>query len=139
MANPQDIGQLAGHLPNFELQTQPRTTCRTVDRMLDCIHRHVFEPDFNVDALRRRCRIGDNNRSSRFRFLVGHTPRAYIEQLRLATAADLLHEHPEANVLDIAYLVGYEHPQTFYRAFRRHFGSPPGAVRKDKPRAVRPR
>ena len=101
---------------------------RTVDSMLDCIHRHVFETDFDVAKLRRLCRIADNNQSSRFRLLVGLTPRAYIERLRLDAAACLLREHPDANVLDIAYLVGYEHPQTFYRAFRRRFGGPPGEV-----------
>ena len=106
----------------------PQTRNRVINEMIICIHRHVFEPDFNVARLRRLCRIADNNISSRFRLLTGRTPREYIEMLRMDTAARALRESPEANVLDIAYLVGYEHPQTFYRAFQRRFGGPPGEV-----------
>ena len=107
----------------------PRSRSRGIDEMLACIHRHVFETGFNVGELRRRCRISDNNQSSHFRLSVGLTPREYIETLRLDAAFLLLRRHPEANILDIGYLVGYEHPQTFYRAFRRRYRCNPGEVR----------
>lgn len=110
--------------------TRPKTGHRGIDEMLECIHEHVFEHDFNVGRLRELCRIRDNNQSSRFRLLVGEPPRAYIERLRLEAAFQLLQEHPETNALDIGFLVGYEHPQTFYRAFQRRFDSPPGEVRE---------
>jgi AraC family transcriptional regulator len=59
---------------------------------------------------------------------IGETPAAYVARLRLEAAAFQLVHH-EATVLEIALACGYPSPDTFTRAFRRRFGTPPSGWR----------
>ncbi len=96
--------------------------------VLKCIHLDPFDPDLCVRQIRDRCRISDNNVSSRFRYRLGLTIPSYIESLRLNAACHLLEATP-VRVFDIALTVGYTHPQTFYCAFRRKLSCTPVAYR----------
>jgi len=53
------------------------------------------------------------------------TIREYIECLRVKTACTLL-DRGAMNATDAGYAVGYEHIQTFYRAFKRRLSCTPG-------------
>lgn len=97
---------------------------RDVARILRCVHEHAFLPDFNVTSARRLCGIRNNNISARFRNLVGVGLRGYIEDLRLDAARRLL-ETDSSEIYLIGMAVGYEHPETFHRAFyKRHQMTP---------------
>lgn len=52
-----------------------------------------------------------------------------VQQTQLEAAADLL-RNPDVTTLDVAYAVGYEHPSSFSRAFRRFAGMTPREYRK---------
>lgn len=97
--------------------------------VLDCIHAHVFEPDLNVKTLKARCQIRDNNVSSRFRYTLGIGIKEYIESLRMEASLMLLREEG-LPVFHVAKAVGYDYEETFYRAFRRHFGCTPARHRR---------
>lgn len=99
-----------------------------VQQMVSAIHADPFDPLLNVQAIKTRCRILDNNVSSRFRREVGLSVKDYIDRLRLETARLLLRD-PRATVFDVCQSVGYYHPQTFYRAFHRSFRCTPGNLR----------
>ncbi len=92
-----------------------------VEAALFYIHKNLFSSECSVQQLRRQCRIRDNNFSCRFRSNLGRSIRAYIEGLRMEAAACILTREPMVRVYDVAYAVGYESIQTFYRAFSRHF------------------
>ncbi|MEM8933561.1 MAG: AraC family transcriptional regulator [Acidobacteriota bacterium] len=100
-----------------------------IRRLLHAIHEDPFDSDLSVRSLKQRCRIRDNNVSSRFRFVLGVTIRHYIEILRLE-AAVLLLTRLEVGVFDIALSIGYQNPQTFYNAFRRCFDCTPSDFRQ---------
>ena len=123
-----EIEQELDRLRSPDLPRRPSLSYEIHDA-LSKIHLDPFDPDLNVKTLRGRCGIRDNNFSSRFRFTVGVTVRRYIENLRLDAAARLL-EKLEVEVFDIALSVGYQHPQTFYTAFRRRFGCTPSGYRE---------
>jgi AraC family transcriptional regulator of adaptative response / methylphosphotriester-DNA alkyltransferase methyltransferase len=60
---------------------------------------------------------------------VGHTTFAdHLRSVRLRNAAELL-AHQPLTVTDVARLVGYRQPSHFVKAFRRRYGSTPGAFR----------
>jgi AraC family transcriptional regulator, regulatory protein of adaptative response / methylphosphotriester-DNA alkyltransferase methyltransferase len=54
--------------------------------------------------------------------------RSYLEQVRMARAAELL-ARGSTPVSEVARAVGYRKPAQFSRAFRRHHGAPPSALR----------
>jgi transcriptional regulator GlxA family with amidase domain len=53
---------------------------------------------------------------------------AHLRAVRLRNAAELL-AHQPLTVTDVARLVGYRQPSHFVKAFRRRYGTTPGAYR----------
>ncbi|MBO5215985.1 MAG: helix-turn-helix domain-containing protein [Clostridia bacterium] len=49
----------------------------------------------------------------------------YVGGVRARAVNELLQNHKDASVLEIAYKCGFESPNTFYRAYRREFGCTP--------------
>jgi transcriptional regulator GlxA family with amidase domain len=99
--------------------------------VLRAVHDGMFDPRLNVADLRTRCGISDHNISSYFKFEVGVSIKHYVEGLRLDAARALL-EDAQVSVAEAALAVGYVHLQTFYSAFSRCFGVPPGELRHDR-------
>lgn len=67
--------------------------------------------------------------ASRFARLVGESPMAYLTRLRMTKAASLLRQ-PGTSLIEAAAQSGYQSEAAFSKAFRRHFGMPPGQYRK---------
>lgn len=118
-------------LGEFSQARRPDTTnlSREIREILECVHQHLYDAGFNVKLLREKCGIRTNNISSRFRWALGIGLRDYIEARRMEAAAHLLRT-TDVGIFDLAMALGYEHETTFYRAFRRHFGSTPMAFRR---------
>src|SRR5215208_1276635 len=105
---------------DFFRQELPQAAClpRDVTAVLEFIHTHVFESSLNVNTVKHGCRLKNNNISTRFRIGVGLGIREYIEDLRLYAASRLVQDQ-RFEIYLIAMAVGYEHQETFCRAFRR--------------------
>jgi len=88
------------------------------------IQDHLFDPELNVNTLKLKCQLRNNNVSTLFRSIIGLGIREYIESLRLE-AADQLLRNCGFEIYLIAMSVGYEHQETFFRAFQRRFGCTP--------------
>lgn len=101
----------------------------SVREVLEVIYERVFDPQLTVQEVRRRCRIGDNNFSCRFRHEVGASIKEYVDSLRLRAARHLL-ERTTLSAAEIAQMVGYSYAQTFYRAYERRYHERPGAIRR---------
>jgi AraC-like DNA-binding protein len=54
------------------------------------------------------------------------TFNAYLNKLRLTEAARLLSGQSEINVMEIAYLVGYNNVSYFGKLFKNEYGCTPG-------------
>lgn len=108
---------------------EPGRFPREVEEMLAIIHESLFETQFSVKVLKARCRITDNNVSSRFRQKTGVPLKAYMQGLRMEAATKLLREDSAA-IVDIATAVGFSYPQTFYRVFQKHYDCTPAEYRR---------
>lgn len=129
--------QIEAELDRFRSARQPedRELPREVREVLDYIHHNLFDSDLNVQTVRSRCRMRDNNISCRFRYEMGMTIKEYIETLRME-AARLLLKRRSLGVFEVAQSVGYYHLQTFYRAFQRKFECTPANCREGALEAV---
>ena len=58
----------------------------------------------------------------------GTSFRSVLQRVRMTQAAELLRDG-RLPVSAVARAVGYRHPAQFSKAFRRHHGSPPSALR----------
>jgi AraC-like DNA-binding protein len=62
---------------------------------------------------------------------MGEPPMRYLAHHRMNVAANLLREGRQ-NASNIAYAVGFNSEAAFNRAFKKEFGVPPGAWRKEQ-------
>jgi len=65
-----------------------------------------------------------------FNSLTGDSVMGYARKRRLTMAAQALTNGAGTRLIDLALDCGFESQAAFTRAFKRHFGTPPGAVRK---------
>ena len=102
--------------------------------------RHVggrLDGDVSLDALAARAGWSPFHLHRAFRRLVGETPKAYTQRLRLDRAAARLATGTD-RVVDIALDSGFASHEVFSRAFRRRFGRSPERYRAARGRS-RPR
>ncbi|MFY9824036.1 MAG: AraC family transcriptional regulator [Thermoanaerobaculia bacterium] len=109
-----------------DLEVLPKSLVQLVEYMQD----HLFDPELNVNNIKRQFHLRDHNFGVPFRYALGVTPRHYIEILRMG-AADRLLRTGDVEIYLVAMSVGYCHQETFFRAFQRHFGCPPSHRRNE--------
>ena len=103
---------------------------RIVGAALNAMHRAPAQ----AWTLEELARVANSSRSvlaERFQELVGSSPMQYLTQWRMLLAANLLCRG-DASLARIAEDVGYQTDTAFSRAFRREFGTPPAAWRKNQ-------
>jgi AraC-like DNA-binding protein len=99
-----------------------------IGRALVQIHRQP-ERDWTVARLADSVHMSRSVFSDRFTALVGAPPLLYLTRWRMHLAARWLRED-RTSLGDVASRLGYESEPSFSRAFKRHIGVAPGAVRR---------
>lgn len=97
----------------------------------------VFEKNYTSDAygLPHLCRDLEISKSQLQRKLAVLSDQPAIELLRrfrLQKARDLLSQHPERNVREICFQVGFKDPAHFSRMFSKTFGLAPSEIKNKK-------
>jgi AraC-like DNA-binding protein len=99
-----------------------------IGRALVLMHRQP-ERDWTVASLAEALNMSRSVFSDRFTTLVGVPPLLYLTRWRMHLAARWLRDE-RASLGEVAGRLGYESEPSFSRAFKRHIGVPPGAVRR---------
>jgi AraC-like DNA-binding protein len=94
------------------------------------IHANPGHP-WTVERLAGKCNLSRSAFSERFVRTVGQPPAAYISQVRLGEAADLIRYTTEA-IGVIAREIGYDSEAAFSRAFSKRYGMPPTKWRSER-------
>lgn len=85
---------------------------------------------WSVDELAAAVASSRSVLAGRFRGIIGEPPMHYLTHLRMQLAAHSLRERI-CSVARVADEAGYESSAAFQRAFKRHFGVPPAAWRRN--------
>ena len=99
-----------------------------VSKAIDYLEAH-FDQSVKLDDLSRLTHMSKRSFFRAFQAATGSTPIAYLVNLRLTHAAEMLRRH-EDNVTSVAYKVGYNDSNFFARQFHVMFGFPPSDYRK---------
>ena len=103
---------------------------RMVGAALNALHQRPAHA-WTLEELARAVGTSRSVLANRFQQLVGNSPMQYLTQWRMLLAANLLCS-TSAPLAHIAENVGYQTDTAFIRAFRREFGSPPAAWRRQQ-------
>ena len=101
--------------------------------LLTYLEENYADPDVYGKSVAAHFSISEKYLSTFFREQTGVGFSSYLENLRLTQAAHLL-DDSQFTVNEIANMVGFNSPNTFYKAFRRMYGIAPSAYR-NTPRA----
>jgi AraC-like DNA-binding protein len=101
---------------------------RPVGAALALIHR-APERGWTNASLAEAVGMSRSRFAARFTALVGEPPLSYLTRWRLGTAAGMLQDGGHS-IGEAAARAGYESEAAFSKAFRRRFGTPPGAFRR---------
>lgn len=82
------------------------------------------EDPLSLSALSRLCGLNEFKLKKYFKQVFGTTVFGMLQEERLKAACCLIKEG-EKNISQIAYKLGYAHPQHFHRAFKKRFGFTP--------------
>jgi AraC family transcriptional regulator, alkane utilization regulator len=107
---------------------------RYVGRALGLMHERP-KHDWTVDELAEQVGLSRSALTQRFANLLGQPPKQYLTRWRLALAAAVLRSTDRAITL-VAEEFGYESESAFNRAFKREFGAPPAAWRRERAQAT---
>ena len=94
---------------------------------LAALHAAPAEP-WSVASLASRAAMSRSAFAARFRELLGQPVMAYLTDVRMQLAVDLLHRS-DRTVAEVAAAVGYESDASFGRVFKRQIGASPRQVR----------
>lgn len=93
----------------------------------EILQQRIQDPP-SLAELARLCGLNEFKLKKGFREVFGTTVFGYFNTLRLEQA-HLLICNTSLSISEIAYQTGWAHPQHFNRAFKKHYGIPPGQVR----------
>lgn len=106
-----------------------------IGRAMAEVHQRPDEA-WSVDAMAAIANLSRSRFSQRFTELLGEAPMQYVTKVRMQRAHELLRAE-RVSIAELADRFGYESEPSFARAFKRHMGQPPGAVRRDARRTDR--
>ena len=99
-----------------------------IGQALAAVHRRP-ETVWSLEGLARTAHLSRSRFSQRFAELTGEAPMQYVTKLRMQRAAEALRGE-RLSIGELALRFGYESEPAFARAFKRHLGKPPGAIRR---------
>ena len=101
---------------------------RSVEMFLSNMHEMVHEP-WTLDKMASYCSLGITQFSKYCYELTNTTPVNYLNQLRIKKARQLLINHPEKSVTELAYECGFSSNQYFSSVFKKHYTFSPNQYR----------
>lgn len=109
--------------------TRGGLTPGTLRAVTDHLRTHLAD-DVTLDDLSAVARLSKHHLLRAFRVTTGATPHAFLTELRMGRAAELLRD-TSLPVGRVAVTVGYANASRFGAAFRRHHGVTPGRYRAE--------
>ena len=125
------LQQLLGQMGRRRAILQDENKYQARQRLMQAVetmHYHYDEPQ-SIDQYAEKCGMSRFHFSHAFREIVGQSPYAYLTQLRMEHARELL-IGSDTRIADIARACGYDNPLYFSRLFARKFEMPPSEYRK---------
>ncbi|QCK13282.1 hybrid sensor histidine kinase/response regulator transcription factor [Mangrovivirga cuniculi] len=95
-----------------------------LDKLASLMEKNIAESDFDIASLCEMMGMSHMHFIRKVKQLTGKKPKDLLKSFRLSRAKQLL-EQNKINVSEVGYMVGYDVPNSFTRAFKNEFGISP--------------
>ncbi|WP_158602519.1 two-component regulator propeller domain-containing protein [Proteiniphilum sp. X52] len=96
------------------------------------IEENIDNPGFGINEFSRKMSLGRTSLFNKIRGITGQTPNDFIITVKMKKATFLLSNHPELNISDVTYRLGFNSPKYFSTCFKNQFGMSPSEYRSKK-------
>lgn len=103
---------------------------RFVERLTAFVEANIDNENLVIDDIAKELLLSRSVLYGKVKTIYGFSPNDFVRNLRLTRACDLLLNHPEKNISEIAYSVGFADPKYFARTFKQHTGKSPSEYRR---------
>ena len=110
-------------------QELPAPEDEFLTRVLDCIKKHLSEPEFNVEQMGKELCLSHSQLYRKILAMTDQTPNVFMRNIRLKMAARMFMEGHK-NITRVLYSVGFNTPSHFTQCFRELFGINPSTYIK---------
>ena len=93
-------------------------------KIVEIMEEHLEDSDFNVNQMCKMVHLSHMHFIRKVKQLTGKKPVDLLKTFRLKRAKDLLLQN-KLSISEIAYMVGYDLPNSFSRTFKKEFGLSP--------------
>lgn len=100
-----------------------------LQQVVASVMKAVENDNVSIEAIATDVCLSRSQLNRRIKAITGVTTQQYVNRIRLEQARELLMEHPELQVSEVAYKCGFDDVASFSRAFRRTFGKSPSQHR----------
>jgi len=111
---------------NYDLLVEKEFLSNAEELILD----HLDDDQFDVAKMARELGMSRTSLYRRFKSVSGISPSTYLTTVRLSKAMELL-KGSTFSITEIAFECGFRSLTYFDTCFRKHYGLPPGKVRKN--------
>lgn len=95
-----------------------------MERLVQLMNDNVSEAEFNVNAMCQAMHLSHMHFIRKVKQLTGKKPIALLKSFRMKKAKDLLAQR-SSTIAEVAYMVGFDLPNSFSRAFKKEFDLTP--------------
>ena len=113
--------ELAG-FNNLDLTNEDEEFLR---KCIECVQKNLSNPNFDQQAFADEVNMSKSTLYKRLKSLTGMYTSAFIRNIRMKAACELLKAKPNMRIADLAYAVGYNEPKYFSSCFKKDFGMLP--------------
>lgn len=110
----------------------PRDKYTKISAGIEYLRAHCFDPAIDLTQPARLCSMSYTYFKQLFKAKFSLTPIAYVTELRMEQAAELL-STGHYGISTVAALCGYSDVYYFSRAFKKYFGCPPSRFNAQSP------
>jgi len=105
---------------------------KLINNVIILIEKNLSESGFNIDEMCKQFYLSRSHFTRKIKQLTGLSPIELLTSFRLKRASKLLMQG-KVSISEISYMVGFEHPNSLSRSFRKEFGmSPSEYVEKNR-------
>ncbi|WP_176521669.1 hybrid sensor histidine kinase/response regulator transcription factor [Longimonas halophila] len=117
--------------PSSSARPTPESEPELVESIETCIAECFSDPEFGATELAEEVALSASHLRRKMKMHYDRTPIQLIRYRRLQAGAQLLRNHPDTTIGEIAYAVGFNSQSYFTRSFRDAFGQTPSAYRAE--------
>ena len=95
-----------------------------LSKIRDLLEENISDPEFDVESLSQQFYLSRCHFTRKIKQITGLSPKEIIDTFRLKRAGQILRQQ-KLSISEVAYMVGFEHPNSFTRAFRKFYNMTP--------------